>query len=150
MDKPWEDEWGFEQWAQFARSKEHRFSRMSNGGWACAIEGTSYCQGATLDEAARESALEWCSANEGSLPWRERPDLSTVESCIRAITDAGGIVHLYGTGAEKPVAVWKTEGDPRYAFGKPREPWSLEVLQDAARYVLGIDAEEAKTDETRE
>jgi hypothetical protein len=154
QQKPWEDQWGFEQWVEWQLGTEHQFYRTVSQKYLCRLcvcVSKSEAIADTLDEAARECTRAYCKCRSLPLPWRERPDISSVESCIRAITDAGGGITIYRDRfPDAPVLAWAIPEARPVCFGKPGEPWSLESLQAAARYVLGIDAEEAKQDETRE
>ena len=143
---PWEDEWGFSHWVEFEPCSRHSFEKTSNGdGWVCSIAGGPYFGGSTLDKSARACTHAWCSEHGCPLPFRPRPDLSTVEGCLRAITDVGGGVQIFSQRANErePVIAWRKDEAARW-FGEPGEPWTLDALQAAARYVLGM---EAKADE---
>jgi hypothetical protein len=135
---PWEDEWGFTEWVEFHPSTTHR-TWVTNRVFWCGIGNSANGDGRTRDEAARDSAMRWCREASYPLPFRPRPDLSTVEGCLRAVADAGGTVHLYAVEmGERGVSAWPCEGARRGDFGTVGVPWALADVQAAARYVLGI------------
>lgn len=130
-------DWGFDEWVNFQPSVPHSFSRTSAGDYACSMLGSSWCAGENLDEAARNSAEEWCRDHGIPVPFSRNPDLSSVESCLREITEAWGYIGLYQ----------KNDGHLGRSFGERGKPWTLAELQAATRYVLGIDeAEEEKAE----
>lgn len=140
---PWEDEFTADQWLEFEPRMLHTaWVDQSGVYWANIGCGSGYqAFGATRDEAIVGAVKQWCRQREVPLPFRPRPDLRTVESCIRAITDAGGDIRLNSgrvfAGA-KYVLAWKPGDTMAAAFGETNVPWALEAVQAAARYVLGI------------
>jgi hypothetical protein len=139
---PWEDEWGFDDWLEWFPTRDHVLSYRW-GEYRCAFSlcpddtaGLSTC---SRDDAARDHARLHCAHTNTPLPFRPRPDLSTVEGCLRAVADAGGAVHLYAVEmGERGVSAWRCEGERRGEFGTVGVPWALADVQAAARYVLGI------------
>jgi hypothetical protein len=96
-----------------------------------------YCgQGPTRDAAWREAIAMACEDRGEPLPWRARPDLSTVERCLLALQEAGCNVSL-GAGNTPwwPVVLFRASAPSAY-YGTPGEPWTLALLQEAARDVL--------------
>lgn len=140
---PFEDEWGFAEWLEFKPDLTHRTWRTSI--FWCGIGNSPNCDGHTRDEAARNSVERFCEKTNIPLPFRPRHDLSTAEGCLRAITDAGGGVQIFSQrcNEREPIIVWRKD-EAGLWLGQSGEPWTLDALQAAARYVLGM---EAKADE---
>lgn len=140
---PWEHKWGFAEWLEFKPETTHRTWKTSI--FWCGIGNVPNGDGHTRDEAARNSVKLFCEENNVPLPFRPLPNLRSVESCIRAITEAGGTIEFMNWQS-RPGAVWVSGHNQARYFGKDNEPWTPEAVQQAARYVLGI-TEEAATDE---
>ena len=144
---PWEDEFTVDQWLDFEPRLTHIVWVELDGLYFANIGcGNAYqASGTTRNEAIVCTVKLWCSEKDVAMPFRPRPDLSTAEGCLRAITDVGGGVQIFSQRANErePVITWRKDEAARW-FGEPGEPWTLDALQAAARYVLGM---EAKADE---
>lgn len=136
---PFEDEYDVCQWLEFYPHVGHNTWRDSSGVFHAQIALIPKGSGSCRQEAIVESVRNYCTRARIPLPFRPRPDLSTVENCIRAITDVGGYVRFSPIGGANGAVTGLGKCGTGKWFGSPRDPWTLEALQEAAKYVLGIE-----------
>jgi putative hemolysin len=138
---PFEDQFGDAEARAFCdeRGWTWEVTERSNGAWAVCVDtgGRSlYVGGDTLAQTWRDAVASACEDRGEPLPWRARPDLSTVEGCLEALREEGCNVSL-GAGNTPwwPAVLFRASAPSAY-YGTPGEPWTLALLQEAARDVL--------------
>jgi hypothetical protein len=98
---------------------------------------------ASWDVLWRGAIRHLCERAGTPLPWRERPDLSTVEGCLEALREAPEGVWIGGGRGEE----WSVRVIGCVLGHGTGAPWTLADLQAAAREVHGLPPEGEEGDD---